>query len=113
MFPGNRRQEIDRVADAHFNAIREPRRIDVLAGNFRMLRINFETDQATVGCQRAGKPYGAVAAERPDLENSACAGGAGEELDQPALIGRDRDLRQSGFPAPPKCAVERSIMRRQ
>src|SRR5262249_19165715 len=106
---GQRRQQIERAADAQIDAGRQPRGLDVRARDLRVARIELERDDASPFGERAREPDRAVAAERTDLEDAARPEHEREQVKELALRGRDRNRRQARGGARVQRGLERRI----
>ena len=83
-------------ADPHLDTHARHRAPDAATRDGRVVVADFEADDHAAGWQGAGEPRGAVAAQGADLQDPLGPRHLRQEVDQPALVGRDVDGRQTG-----------------
>src|SRR6185437_12051683 len=90
-----RGQRSERRPDTNFDLLLEPRPPQVLPRHLRVAGIELQRHDAPVRRQRAPHPDRAVAPERAELEHPPRSVDAQQQIQEAALAGGDRDLRQA------------------
>ena len=111
MLRSDQRQRVERATNAHVDDIGQAGMRDVDAGNRRVLRVEFQRDQATARRERAGEPDRTVAGKRADLEDVARAPDARYEVEQLPFVRRDTDRGKAGRSRGGQCRFERGVSR--
>ena len=96
-------------ADSLIDERRESCAVNVVCGYFGVGWVEFEGDDFAVRWKCSGKPYGAVAAEGSDFEDSFRAVDAGEQVEKLALVGGDVNRGKTGARVRLDSFVERVV----
>jgi hypothetical protein len=89
-------EAVDRAPDAHLDAVGKVRSFDVRPGDGRMVRLQFERDEAAPRRKGSGQPDGTVPPEGADLQDSARPDDLGYQVEQPSLECGDLDRGEAG-----------------